>query len=280
MSYTIRAALYDGQQRLESASPSAQLDARVLLGEVMQMSHAQLIAHDRDVLTPTQQRHYDEMLKRREAGEPVAYIIGRRAFYDRDIIVTPDVLIPRPETEHVLEAALEFASGKADVMAVDVGTGSGALAVTFKARMPNATVYATDISEAALHVARQNANVHRADIHFLHGDLLKPLIAQQIRVDLIMANLPYIESGELPQLDVSHYEPHLALDGGDDGLDLIRRLLRQAGDVCNPAATILLEIGATQGQATLELARNTLSPAQVDIIKDLAGHDRVVRIIL
>ena len=180
----------------------------------------------------------------------------------------------------LLEQALDWAKGKQGIAAVDVGTGSGALAVTFARHATDTQVYATDISTAALEVARRNAERHGAHVTFLHGDLLSPLIERNTHVDLVMANLPYIARDEVPTLAVSRYEPNLALDGGVDGLDLIRRLLAQIPQVCNPNAQILLEIGATQGAAALALVRQMLNPQSAEVLQDYAGLDRIVRVVL
>jgi release factor glutamine methyltransferase len=186
------------------------------------------------------------------------------------------VLIPRSETELLLEQALMFIKEHPSSVAVDIGTGSGALAVTLAAHNPQTRVYATDISPSALIIARYNAFLNDANVTFFEGDLFEPLTSRQIRVDVVMANLPYIASEELATLDVSRHEPHLALDGGVDGLDVIRRLLVQIPLVCNPGALILLEIGADQGEVVLELGRS-LSP-NAEILKDYAGLDRILKI--
>ncbi len=251
------------------------LDAHVLLGAVLGVDRAALIAHPETPLTEDQAATFADYVARCAAGEPLAYILGRRAFYDREFRVTPDVLIPRPETELVLEQALTLSAG--EIVAADVGTGSGALAVTLAALRPNFAVHAVDASGAALAVARSNAERYNAPVTFYQGDLLTPLIDAGIKLDLIMANLPYIPSGDLPDLAVSRYEPLSALDGGADGLDLIRRLIAQIPQAIQPGALILLEIGAGQGAAVLALAR-ALLPQHAELILDYAGHDRIVRI--
>ncbi len=266
---TIRDALRAARQLIDP------LDAHVLLGEVLGVDRAYLIAHPEVELTPTQAERFARFMKRCAVGEPVAYILGRRAFYDRDFRVTPAVLIPRPETELLLERALEWA-GKRTLTAVDVGTGSGALAVTLVAKRPNIDVHAVDISPAALEVARQNAAGQGTQVTFYEGDLLKPIIELGLKIDLVMANLPYIASDELPDLDVSRYEPRLALDGGSDGLVLIRRLLKQIPQAVNPGALVLLEIGAGQGAAVLSLVRQGLAPKSAHLILDYAGLDRII----
>ena len=268
---TIRDALRAARQLIDL------LDAHVLLGDVLGVDRATLIANPEATLTPEQTERFARFMKRCAAGEPVAYILGRRAFYDRDFSVTPAVLIPRPETELLLERALEW-TGDRVLTAVDVGTGSGALAVTLAAKRPKIAVHAVDISPAALTVARQNAQRYQVKVTFYEGDLLKPLIARARRVDLVLANLPYIASDELPHLAVSHYEPRLALDGGADGLVLIRRLLAQVPQVVNAGALVLLEIGAGQGDAALTLVQQMLAPKRSELLLDYAGMDRIIQV--
>jgi len=272
----IRQVLADAKARFVPVSPSASLDAQLLLAEVLGVSRAHVIAHPEKVLTTTQTTQIEQWVTRREAGEPIAYILGRRAFYDREFIVSPAVLIPRPETEHLLELALDYVKLHPDAVCVDVGTGSGALAVTLAAHAPQAIVHAVDVSVDALAIANKNAANHQVDVQFHQGNLLQPLIDAGITVDLVMANLPYIATDEMRTLAVSKHEPHLALDGGPDGLDLFRELLRQVPGPCAPDALILLEIGADQGVSVLQLAQQMLSPKSVWVVKDYAGLDRVV----
>jgi release factor glutamine methyltransferase len=271
----IRQQLANAKARLSSVSSSASLDAQLLLAEVLNVSRAYILAHGEETLTDEQIEAYEGLVRRREAGEPIAYILGRKPFYDREFIVSPDVLIPRPETELLLEWALQIADRDGARTVVDVGTGSGALAVTFAALRPQIKVYAVDVSEAALQVAQENARLNEVQVEFLHGSLLQPLIERNIKADLVMANLPYIARDEVPLLEVSRYEPTLALDGGMDGLDLIRELLRQAPQVCSSGAMILLEIGADQGDAMLRLGQ---AFAEVELRQDYTGLDRMVRV--
>jgi len=185
------------------------------------------------------------------------------------------VLIPRPETELLVEKAIEISQRRAVV--ADVGTGSGAIAVSLAVHLPQVLVYATDASPGALEVAARNCRRHGVEdrVHLLQGHLLEPLPEP---VDLIAANLPYVSRAELAQLppEINCYEPREALDGGPDGLDHIRRLLAQAGEHLKPGGVVLLEIGATQGQAVIALAQRHLSVARVEIVVDYAGLDRVV----
>lgn len=265
-------ALADARRRLHMLD-SAHLDAQLLLCEATGQTRAAVLAYPERTLTEAQHAAFEAMLKRREHGEPLAYIRGWMPFYDRTFIVTPDVLIPRPETELLLEWALDITRATPARSMADIGTGSGALAVTFKAHAPDVSVYGVDISAAALAVARRNSETQRVAVTFLHGDLLEPLAAQGIQPDIVLANLPYIASADVPQLDVSLHEPTLALDGGADGLALVRRLLARAPQVCAAGAWIGLEIGAEQGAAALALASQV---GVAELRQDYSGHDRLV----
>lgn len=273
----IDALLHNARQRLNDVSSSPSLDAQVLLAEILGVNRAYLLTYPERELNPAEIARYEAWISRRAGGEPVAYILGRKPFYDREMIVTPAVLIPRPETELLLEWALDLAKSYDAPVVVDVGTGSGALAVTFAALMPQATVYAIDLSPDALAVARRNAEAQQAKVTFLEGDLLTPLLERGIKADLVLANLPYIASDEVPTLEVSQHEPVMALDGGADGLDLIRRLLDQTSAACNPGANILLEIGADQGAAMQAIGQNF---PLCELRQDYAHLDRMVRLMV
>jgi release factor glutamine methyltransferase len=272
---TIKQAWTSAREQLNLTSPSASLDAQLLLCDVLGADdRAYLIAHDTDTLTDAQQTAYAALVRRRAAGEPIAYIRGYQNWYDRQILVTPAVLIPRPETELLLEAALaEVASHPAPTVA-DVCTGSGAIAVTLKANAPHATVYGTDISTAALDVAARNADNAGVVVQWLHGDLLAPLAAATVQLDVLITNPPYIASDELRTLAVAKHEPIMALDGGADGLDFVRQILTDVPSVLKRGGLLLIEIGAAQGDAVRQLAASMLTVSAVEIRKDYAGHDR------
>ncbi len=245
---------------------------------VLGIDRPALLAHPERTLTPVQSDSFQRLIERRAAGEPVPYLTGTRAFFDRDWLVSPAVLIPRPETEHLIEAALDWAREHDVQRVVDVGTGSGAIAVTLAVHLPCAVVSAVDVSAEALLVARENAaRAGMVDrIQFVQGDLLAPLVKAEQTVDLVAANLPYIPSGDLETLSVARWEPRLALDGGADGLDLVRRLLVQLPAVLAVPGLALLEIGAGQGERVAALAQAALPAARVRVLPDYAGFDRVV----
>lgn len=279
MNITLGQAINDARQRLMPVSQSASLDAQLLMAAVLNADRAHVIAHPERVLTTAQASAYAALVRRRADGEPVAYLLGYRAFYDRVFRVSPAVLVPRPETEHLVEAALATIAGRA-LTVVDVGTGSGAIAVTVKANAPQITMHATDISPDALAVAHANATEQGTDVIFHQGDLLAPLLAAGLRADLILANLPYIAAGELASLAVARHEPHLALDGGPDGLALFQRLFAQVPAATTPGATLLLEIGADQGESVPALARTQLPVREITVTQDYAGFDRLVQLTL
>jgi release factor glutamine methyltransferase len=275
---TVEDALQSARKQLAPVSDSASLDAQVLLSAALGVDRSFILAHPEHALSDEQAALFTAWVARCATGEPLPYVLGRRAFYDRDFYVAPGVLIPRPETELLLEQALAYVQARPRARVVDVGTGSGALAVTLAARCPQATVYATDISPQALAIATRNADQHRAQVTFYKGDLVQPLIDRGLQVDVVMANPPYIASGELDSLAVSRHEPRLALDGGADGLDVIRRLLALLPRVCVPGALVLVEIGADQGAAALALAQAALTPSAAVILRDYAGLDRILRL--
>ena len=272
MTTTIGEVLRQAIAQLQGVSATPRQDAQSILGQVLNQPREYLIAHAEDVVSNLQLHTFEKLLALRRNGMPLAYIIGRRAFYDRDFAINPHVLIPRPETEHIVEAALDWAKGHGPIRLVDVGTGSGVIALTLAAKLPTAQIYATDVSSAALLVACENA-ANLTNVRFVQGDLLAPLRGP---FDVICANLPYIATGEMNILDVARFEPHVALDGGPDGLVLIRRLLEQAPSRLATPGLLLLEMGADQGPAVLALAQTTFPEASARIIKDYAGLDRVV----
>lgn len=272
---TIGETLQRATALLMGVSGTPRQDAQAILSHVMDDQPREfLIAHSEQLLNEFEIHTFEKLLALRIRGMPLAYILGRRAFYDRTFRINPQVLIPRPETEHVVEAALGWSRDRGPLRIVDVGTGSGIIALTLAAHLPHCAIIATDISGAALLVARENAD-DLQNVTLIQADLLGPLHGP---FDIICANLPYIATREMNILDVALFEPHVALDGGDDGLALIRRLLEQAPSRLGSPGLLLMEIGADQGPAVEGLARPAFPDAIVDIIKDYAHLDRVVRV--
>jgi release factor glutamine methyltransferase len=279
---TVGAALAFGSERLRS-SDSPRLDAQLLLGALLRRNTAWLFAHADEPLPEAIRGSYSQALERRALGEPVAYILGEAGFYGRRFAVTPDVLVPRPESELLVNCALsELRTLPIHAPQLcDVGTGSGILATTLAAEIPGARVTAIDVSEAALAVAAGNARTHRVEgrIDFVLGDLFEALPAR-LRFDGIVANLPYVRASELASApDPTSFEPRLALDGGSDGLAVYRRLLAKAGDALAPHGWLLMEAGPDTVPALAALARRSFRrSASVWIERDYARLERVVAV--
>lgn len=271
---------------LAVVSDTPALDASVLIAHVINKPRTWVIAHPELTLTNNQKRQMDRALARLEYGESFPYVLGHWEFFGLDFDVTPDVLIPRPETELLVEKAIAWLQ-KSPVRRTiaDVGTGSGAIAVSIATNISDAHVLATDISHRALKVAQRNAVkfdvAHQID--FLQCDLLPPHfdpLSTERHFDLICANLPYIPTKTLENLPIFGHEPTLALDGGTDGLDPIRRLLNIGPEWLAPNGMILLEIEATGGIQALNLACDLFSEATIHLHQDLMGRDRLLEIIL
>lgn len=245
-------------------SPVDRADADILRAFVLGCSRAQLVLQPS--LTSVQQTRYESLLARCAAGEPVAYLTGEKEFWSLTLNVTPDVLIPRPDTELLVEWALQLAPQRV----ADVGTGSGAIALALAKEMPQARFTATDISAPALAIARLNAQTLKLDnVEFLQGSLLEPLVGD---FDLIVSNPPYIAERD-PHLPALRYEPALALTSGADGLDAIRAIVGHAPAHLKSGGWLLLEHGADQGAAVRELMQKT-GFTRVETRRDLAGHER------
>ena len=248
-------------------------DARVLLRAALGASAAHLAAHPEQVLTSTESERYHAWVERRRAGEPVAYLIGEREFYSLAIKVTPAVLIPRPETELLVEAALELSATDVPVRVLDLATGSGCVAVAIGRHRASARVAATDISRDALTVARTNAEVHGVDVEFIESDWFTALSGR--RFDLIVSNPPYIAEGD-SHLDSGdlRFEPRNALVAGPDGLACISTIVSQADVHLVPGGWLLLEHGFDQAARCRELLQRA-GFQQVTSRRDLAGIERI-----
>jgi release factor glutamine methyltransferase len=251
----------------------AAIDAEVLAREVLGWDRATLLTRGREPAAPTFIAEFDAAVRRRAAREPVAFITGHREFWGLDLEVTRDVLIPRPESELVVQAALEQLAGHGAVRILDIGTGSGCLAIALATELPGARVVATDVSHRALDVARRNARRHgiAARVQFVCAHLLD---AVRGPFDLVVSNPPYVPAGaELP-VDVAAYEPATALYAGDDGLAVLRELLAAAPAHLSDRGSLIVEFGFGQAESVRELARNA-AWRKVSIRNDLQGIPRV-----
>lgn len=250
----------------------------VLLASVLGQSKTWILSHPEVILTFDQLEQADTLSERLLAGEPLPYLVGRQEFFGLNFLVDPSVLIPRPETELLVEQALLWLKDRpAAQTALDVGTGSGCIAISLSVHCPRLGITATDNSTQALSVAKRNAQTHRVaeNIRFVEADLIPPSIAS---CSLICANLPYIPTDKLAEVNSLPYEPVSALDGGLDGLELIQRCLQQAPQVIQRPGLILLETEATLGRQANYLAQQYFPQGKIALLQDLTGRDRLVRI--
>jgi release factor glutamine methyltransferase len=249
----------------------APLEGELLLRHTLSIDRVQLYIDLEKELTPRQEGAFRRLLERRLSGEPSAYITGHREFYGLDFRVNPSVLIPRPESELLVETALAIARNYPISIIADIGTGSGAIAVSLAFNLPQAKIYATDISAAALGVALANCRKHGVSgrVLLLEGNLLEPLPEA---VDIIVANLPYVSQPEL----APRFEPPLALDGGAGGIKIIKQLCQQAGGKLKAGGWLLLEIGQGQRAAIAAILHNIFPEGEIEVIPDLGGVERVV----
>ena len=272
------------QALLEASMDDARMEAELLLGHVLRMSRAQLYTEPGRNLSTAETKDLRRLVRRRLSHEPTAYILGHCGFYGIEFHIDHGVFIPRPETELLVEKAIELARriycpGKQMIIA-DIGTGCGAIAVSLALALPQARIYATDISASALQLAERNCRRHAVDgqVELLSGDLLDPLPHP---VDMIVANLPYIKNSEFEDLspEIVDFEPTVALAGGEDGLDRIGQMLEQMPGKLNDGACLLLEIGRGQGDAVTSLIDSYFPQADIELIPDLGGIDRVVQVV-
>ncbi|MEN8173371.1 MAG: peptide chain release factor N(5)-glutamine methyltransferase [Chloroflexota bacterium] len=266
------------RQRLKPLSETYSLDAQVLLAQILDKPRSWVLAHPEAQLSDIQEEKLTTALKQLESNVPLPYVLGHWEFYGLAFTVSPAVLIPRPETELLIEDALGWLQEHPKARkGADVGTGSGCIAVTLAKLLPNLKLTATDISPEALEIARINAKKHAVDqqIKFIQANLL-PVSGGSF--DIICANLPYIPTATLHTLDVFEREPTLALDGGSDGLNLIRALLKGGGDYLNPGGLMLLEIDSSHGSVARTLAQEAFPKSNVKLIHDLSGRERLIRI--
>ncbi len=269
---TIGSALAAGTEQLRGTSESPRLDAELLLARALDVARSYLFAHPEDVLDSSAIDRFASVIERRADGLPIAYITGEKEFWSMTLTVSPDVLVPRPESELLVDQALQRIPADEAYSVLDLGTGSGALALSIARERPKCDVTATDVSEAAITVARENANRHALpNIELLSGDWTAPVAGRKF--DLIVSNPPYVPSAD-PDLEHLKYEPRIALAAGQDGLDEIRRISVEARSVIRSGGTLLIEHGETQQD---EVARILSADGwrEISHMNDLAGKPRV-----
>jgi len=255
--------------------PDAPLESELLFRHALNLTRAQLYLDLERELTGAQEQSFWQLVERRLDGEPTAYITGHKEFYGLDFAVDRRVLIPRPESELLVEKALALAEKQVIATVADIGTGCCAIAVSLAVHLPGAKIYATDVSRDALKVARSNCQKHAVlnRICLLEGDLLSPLPDP---ADLIVANLPYVRRAEVENRRLDRFEPGLSLDGGPDGLERIRELCRQAKDKLTSSGCLMLEIGEGQSNSVASFLHGLFPSALIETAPDLAGIERVV----
>lgn len=251
---------------------------------LLMMELAQKEAHDlymeyENEIEENLEKEYEEKLQRLLTGEPLQHILGYEYFYGYRYIVNEDVLIPRPETEelvaNILAAYDEYFDGK-EINLCDIGTGSGAIAITLKKEEPHFNVYASDISEKAIVVAKQNALNNEADVTFMVGDMCEPFIEQNLQVDILVSNPPYIPVDEVMEHSVKDFEPHVALFGGEDGLKFYRIIFERSQLFLKEKSILAFEIGYNQKEALMKEAQKYFPHAFIEVLKDMNGKDRML----
>lgn len=259
----------------ENNIEESSLEGEILLRHLLGINRAQFFTELDSPMTDAQVEELMQFVERRRQGEPSAYITGHREFYGLDFIVNKNVLIPRPETELMVEKAIGMAKKYNVSKIADIGTGCGAIAISLALNLEGVTLYATDVSAGALEVAAENCRKHRVThrISLLQGDMLAPLTGP---LDMIAANLPYVKKSEVIAAGTLRYEPQAALDGGEDGLDKIREICRQARVKLNKKGILLLEIGQGQGEAVKATLNDIFPSAVVEIENDLSDIERLV----
>jgi release factor glutamine methyltransferase len=275
----IKEAIKSARETLEKNEvEGAKSSAEFLMRQVLKVNRSYIITHHEQSLSVKQEKKFFEWVGRRAKHEPVWYITGKIEFYGQDLAVSQDVLIPRPETEVLLEKIIDKLDGQKNKKILDLGTGSGAIILTLDKEINGDNLFfASDISSEALKVAKKNAKELKInDIKFKTGDLFAPWIGQTF--DVILANLPYVPHEDMSTLafDLMHYEPRTALDGGEKGLDIYRRFFIELPTFLEKNAKVFCEIGDKQGESIIDMAQKALPMAKTELVSDYAGHDRMV----
>ena len=268
----ITTALADGAEQLRGISDSPRLDSELLLARALDVPRSYLFAHPDEILDPAAVERFCLSLERRSDGLPIAYIRGEKEFWSMTLIVTPDTLVPRPETELLVDQTLQRISKDGKLAILDLGTGCGAIALAIAKERPHCDIIATDVSDAALAVARENANrLALVNIEFLCGDWTAPVAGRTF--DIIASNPPYVPGAD-PDLERLMHEPQIALLSGEDGLDAIRRISVEAKSVLRIGGTLLIEHGDKQAGAIARIL-SADGWSEISHVNDLAGKPRV-----
>lgn len=275
--------LKHAQARMEEAGYGEQ-SALLYMLELTNKEAHNLYMEFEEEMQPELEEVYEAGIQRLLTGVPLGHVLGFEWFYGYRFTVNEDVLIPRPETEelvaNILAAYDEHFSSQNNVTAVDIGTGSGAIAISLKMEEPNLHMMATDISEQAVAVAKKNADDHAAIVNFMVGDMLQPLIERDLKVDILISNPPYIPREEEMEHSVVDYEPHVALFGGEDGLKFFRIIFENASKVLKERAMMAFEMGYNQKEALSAEARKYFPDARIEVLKDMSGKNRMLFVYL
>ncbi len=280
---TIAETIQKAAERLSAQNvPNARMDAELLLRHALGKDRAWLLVHMQDRLDNQDQRSFEKSIDRRNHREPLQYITGAQQFWGLPFTVTPDVLIPRPETEFVVETGIKAVGVVPAPVIIDLCTGSGCIAISLAKELPKARFFATDRSDRALHIAQENARQNGvADrIRFLEGDLFGPLEEMDLRgrIDCTVTNPPYVRSGELATLqpEVRDFEPEMALIAGPEGTEIAEKIIRQAPEYLKTGGSLIMEMGIGQATALRNILGDTGKFGSIEIVKDLAGIERVI----
>jgi len=275
---TISQAHAQSVEILQKSSDNPNLDSQILLASTLEKPRTWVISHPEEKLSLSENARFQAGIISLVEGTPLPYIIGKWEFFGLDLFVTPDTLIPRPETELMVEHALQWLGDHpGHRIAADIGTGSGCIAIALAKNSTELTILASDISYSALKVAVKNSKMHEVGerIQFVESDLLPPLA---IQFDMICANLPYIPAQKITALRIFGHEPDLALNGGEDGLDYITQLLTISPAYTKPGAILLVEIDSSQGREVLSIANEYFPSGEISLLQDLARNDRLIKI--
>lgn len=276
---TVKNLLQEAKQQLKQLHKDENV-ARVLLSHLLQKEYHEIYLMMEDEVSDKIVKKFKNGMEEYFQGKPIQYIKGVETFFGRDFEINENVLIPRYETEELVENVLTliqcYFKDQSHLNVCDVGTGSGAIAITLKSELPSLNVIATDISDKALDVAKNNSLKHHTEITFYQGDMIEPLIHHKVKADVFISNPPYIKESELLDEAVKNYEPHLALFGGKDGLYFYHKIFQSVSSILNDRAILAFEIGYDQKESLSKAVEYYFKDAEYEIVKDINGKDRML----